>query len=50
LINMIVGGLKTSTSKRRYHKDKCEIHLIHTKSLQPLHWSKQPITFSKSDH
>jgi hypothetical protein len=28
---MIVGGLKTSTSKRRYHKDKREIQLIHTK-------------------
>jgi hypothetical protein len=28
---MIVGGLKANVSRRRYHKDKCEIHLIHTK-------------------
>jgi hypothetical protein len=32
---MIVGGLKTSTNKRRYRKDKCEIQLIHTKPSQP---------------
>jgi hypothetical protein len=41
-INMIIGGLKTSTSNRRYRKDKCEIQLIHTKPSQPLRWSEQP--------
>jgi hypothetical protein len=39
-INMIIGGLKTSTSNRRYRKDKREIQLIHTKPLQPLRWSE----------
>jgi hypothetical protein len=34
---MIVGILKTSTSRRRYHKDKREVLLIHTKPSQPLH-------------
>jgi hypothetical protein len=33
---MIVGGLKSSVSKRQYRKDKREIHLIHTKPSQPL--------------
>jgi hypothetical protein len=47
---MIVGGLKTSSSKRRYRKDKHEIQLIHTKPSQPLRWSEQPITFSRDDH
>jgi hypothetical protein len=47
---MIIGGLKTSTSKRRYHKDKCEIQLIRTKLSQPLRWLEQPITFSRDDH
>jgi hypothetical protein len=46
---MIVGHLK-SMSKRRYHKDKREIQLIHTKPSQPLCWSEQPITFSRADH
>jgi hypothetical protein len=32
---MIVGGLKTSVSKRRYRKDNREIKLIHTKPSQP---------------
>jgi hypothetical protein len=49
-INMIVDGLKSSMSRRQYHKDKREIHLIHTKSSQPLRWSEQPITFSRADH
>jgi hypothetical protein len=35
-INMIVGGLKSSVSRRQYRKDKREIHLIHTKPSQPL--------------
>jgi hypothetical protein len=30
-INTIVDGLKTSSSRRRYHKDKPEIQLIRTK-------------------
>jgi hypothetical protein len=47
---MIVGSLKTSTSKRRYRKDKREIQLIHTKPSQPLRWSEQPITLSRADH
>jgi hypothetical protein len=47
---MIVGDLKTNTSKRRYRKDKCEIQLIHTKASQPLCWSEYPITFSRADH
>jgi hypothetical protein len=47
---MIVGGLKTSTSKRRYRKDKREIQLIHTKPSQPMCWSDQPITLSRADH
>jgi hypothetical protein len=49
-INMIVGGLKSSTSRRRYRKDSREVKLIHTKPSQPLHWSEQPITFSRADH
>jgi hypothetical protein len=49
-INMIVGGLKTSSSRRRYRKDNCEIQLIHTKPSQPLRWSEHPITFSWADH
>jgi hypothetical protein len=49
-INMIIGGLKSSTSRRRYRKDSCEVKLIHTKSSQPLRWSEQPITFSRADH
>jgi hypothetical protein len=47
---MIVGGLKSSTSRRRYRKDCREVKLIHTKPSQPLHWSKQTITFSRADH
>jgi hypothetical protein len=47
---MIVGGLKSSTSRRRYRKDNCKVQLIHTKPSQPLHWSDQPITFSRADH
>jgi hypothetical protein len=48
-INMVVGGLKSSTSRRRYRKDSHEVHLIHTKPSQSLHWSEQPITFSRAD-
>jgi hypothetical protein len=47
---MIVGSLKSSTSRRRYHKDSREVKLIHTKPSQPLRWSEQPITFSRADH
>jgi hypothetical protein len=47
---MIVDGMKSSTSKRRYRKDSREVKLIHTKPLQPLRWSEQPITFSRADH
>jgi hypothetical protein len=39
-INMIVGGLKSSTSRRRYRKDSCEVKLIHAKPSRPLHWSE----------
>jgi hypothetical protein len=49
-INMIVGGLKSSTSRRRYHKDSREVKLIHTKTSQPLRWSEPPITFSRVNH
>jgi hypothetical protein len=49
-INKIVGGLKSSTSRRRYHKDPHEIQLIHTKPSQPLRWSEKPIMFSRADH
>jgi hypothetical protein len=49
-INMIVGGLKSSSSRRRYRKDNHEVQLIHTKPSQPLRWSEQPITFSRADH
>jgi hypothetical protein len=47
---MIVGGLKSRSSRRRYHKDKCEVQLIHTKPSQPLRWSEQPITFSRANN
>jgi hypothetical protein len=47
---MIVGSLKSSTSRRRYRKDNREVKLIHTKPSQPLRWSEQPITFSRADH
>jgi hypothetical protein len=47
---MIIGGLKSSTSRRRYRKDNHEVKLIHIKPSQPLHWSEQPITFSSADH
>jgi hypothetical protein len=47
---MIVGGLKSSSSRRRYRKDNREVKLIHTKPSQPLHWSEQPITFPRADH
>jgi hypothetical protein len=47
---MIIGGLKSSSSRRSYRKDNREVQLIHTKPSQPLHWSKQPITFSRADH
>jgi hypothetical protein len=47
---MIVGGPKSHVSRRRYHKDKREVHLIHTQSTQPLRWSEQPIMFSRVDH
>jgi hypothetical protein len=33
---MIVGGLKSSTSRRRYGNDSREVKLIHTKPSQPL--------------
>jgi hypothetical protein len=49
-INMIIGGLKSSTSRRRYRKDCHEVKLVHTKPSQTLRWSKQPITFSRADH
>jgi hypothetical protein len=47
---MIVGGLRSSSSRRRYRKDNREVQLIHTKPSQPLRWSEQPITFSRADH
>jgi hypothetical protein len=47
---MIVGSLKSSTSRRRYRKDQREIQLIHTNPSHPLRWSEQPITFSRADH
>jgi hypothetical protein len=47
---MIVSGLKSSSSRRRYHKDNREVMLIHTKPSQPLRWSVQPITFFRADH
>jgi hypothetical protein len=47
---MIVGGLKSSMSRRRYRKDSREVKLIHTKPSQPLRWSEQPITFSRADY
>jgi hypothetical protein len=49
-INMIVGGLKSSMSRRRYSKDSREVKLIHTKPSQPLRWLEQLITFSRADH
>jgi hypothetical protein len=49
-INMIVSGLKSSTSRRSYRKDSREVQLTHTKPSQPLCWSEQPITFSRADH
>jgi hypothetical protein len=49
-INMIVGGLKSSTSRRRYRKDNREVQLMHTKPSQPLCWLEQPITFSRANH
>jgi hypothetical protein len=49
-INMIVGGLKSISSRRRYCKNNREVQLIHTKPSQPLCWSEQPITFSRADH
>jgi hypothetical protein len=49
-INVIVGSLKSSTSRRRYRKDNHEVQLIHTKPSQPLRWSEQPITFYRADH
>jgi hypothetical protein len=36
---MIVRGLKSHVSRRRYRKDKRGIHLIHTQQTQPLLWS-----------
>jgi hypothetical protein len=33
---MIIGGLKTSTRRTQYCKDKREVQLIHTKPSQPL--------------
>jgi hypothetical protein len=47
---MIVGALKSSTSRRRYHKDSRKVKIIHTKPSQHLRWSEQPITFSRADH
>jgi hypothetical protein len=41
---MIVGGLKANVSRRQYRIDKCEIHLIHTKSSQP------PAVVGATDH
>jgi hypothetical protein len=49
-INMIVGGLKSSMSRTMYRKDNHEVQVIHTKPLQPLRWSEQPITFSRANH
>jgi hypothetical protein len=42
---MIVGDLKSSTSRRRYYMDSREVKLTHTKPSQPLRWSELPITF-----
>jgi hypothetical protein len=50
MINIIVGGLRSNVSKRRYRKDKHEVHLVHTQSIVPLCWSEQAITFSRADH
>jgi hypothetical protein len=47
---MIIGGLKSSSSRRRYRKDNREVQLIHTKPSQPLRWLEQPIAFSRADH
>jgi hypothetical protein len=47
---MIIGDMNSSMSRRRYRKDSREVKLIHTKPLEPLRWSKQPITFSRADH
>jgi hypothetical protein len=47
---MIISGLKSSSSRRRYRKDNCEVQLILTKPSQPLRWLEQPITFSRADH
>jgi hypothetical protein len=47
---MIIGGLKSSSSRRRYRMDNRKVQLIHIKPSQPLRWSEQPITFSKADH
>jgi hypothetical protein len=47
---MIVGGLKSASSRRRYRKDKREVQHIHTKPSQPLRWSEQTITFSRVNH
>jgi hypothetical protein len=47
---MIVGGLKSSLSRRRYCKDNRDVQIIHTKPSHPLRWSEQPITFSRADH
>jgi hypothetical protein len=47
---MIDGGLKRSSSRRRYRKDNREVQLIHTKPSQLLCWLEHPITFSRADH
>jgi hypothetical protein len=49
-INMIIDGLKSSSSRSRYRKDNREVQLIHTKPSQPLRWSEHPITFFRADH
>jgi hypothetical protein len=42
-INMIVGGLKSNTNKRRYRKDNREVKLIHTKPSQPCVGRSSPL-------
>jgi hypothetical protein len=49
-VNMVVSGLKSSSSRRRCRKDNREVKLIHAKPSPPLHWLEQPITFSRADH
>jgi hypothetical protein len=39
---MIVGGLKSSTSRRRYRKDNRVIQIIHTKHRNPCVGQSSP--------